>query len=247
VRRGFTLLEILVAMSLLFVVLATVYASFETHVRGMERAREVQRQAQVARLALNMLARDLQSAYWDPRSVSEDEATLEEQDDEDEEVAVPAIAPQSEEDPEVLFLVQPIREDGRPWDRIAFLTVAPFWSPVATSYPWVHAVEYRLAREVESRRPVLVRRENPTPGRDLLAGGEEWVLADDVLGLEILCLDQAGQTASSWDSRVKRNLPRSVLVKLWMADPARPGEEPTPYTLHALLPPSGDGQEETSP
>jgi prepilin-type N-terminal cleavage/methylation domain-containing protein len=65
-KRGFTLLEVLVSMALLFVVMATVYQSFEVHVRSMEAALEVHRRNQVARLVLAMMARDIRSAYWPP-------------------------------------------------------------------------------------------------------------------------------------------------------------------------------------
>jgi hypothetical protein len=105
-------------------------------------------------------------------------------------------------------------------------------------------VEYRLARDQDTRRSVLVRRENLTPGKDLLSGGEEWALAEDVLGFEVLCMDNKGEMLPAWDSRVKQSLPRSVIVHIWMSDPRRPQDEPVLYTLRVLLPPSGEGGSE---
>jgi prepilin-type N-terminal cleavage/methylation domain-containing protein len=241
VRRGFTLLEVLVAMTLLFVVLTTVYTSFEIHIRSMERGRQVQRDSQTARLVFAMMARDLQSAYWEPKP----EDWQEEEEAQQKEGKVLAET-QEEKEMEVLFLSQPIREDGRPWDRLAFLTLGPSWSPLLSRYPWVHAVEYRLARDQDTRRSVLVRRENLTPGDDLLSGGEEWALAEDVLGFEILCMDHKGEMVNTWDSRARKSLPKAVVVHIWMSDPRRPQDEPTMYTLRVALPPSVKSGEETS-
>jgi type II secretory pathway component PulJ len=226
-------------MALLFVVLASVYQSFEIHVHSMEVAREVHRENQVARLTFAMMARDLQSAYWAPVA---GEAPDDEEDLELDEEAEERVEEEAEE--EVIFLVQPIRDDGRPWDRIAFLSLGPTWSPQLSRHPWVHAVEYRLARDQDTHRPVLVRREDLAPGKDLLSGGEEWALADDVLGFEVLCMDRSGVIHSGWDSRVKKSLPRSVTVRMWTVNPRKPGEEPSLHTLRVVLPPSSRGGDE---
>jgi prepilin-type N-terminal cleavage/methylation domain-containing protein len=232
-RKGFTLLEILVAMSLLFVVLTVVYQTFEIHTRSMERARGIQRGTQTARLALTMMARDLQSAFWESK-VSGDEG--EEEEEEIGETAGEAMAKGAE----AYFLVQPVQEEGRPWDRMAFLTLGPTSGPFLAQYPWVHAVEYRLAREVETRRVVLVRRQNLLPGKDLLVGGEEWTLAEGVRGFQVQCVSAQGETSDSWDSRERKALPRLVLLRLWVADPQKPDDEAVLYSLRVALPSYGE-------
>ncbi len=230
-RKGFTLLEILLAMSLLFVVLTLVYQTFDIHIRSIERARAVQRGTQVARLALTMMARDLQSVFWEGGASEDDEV---------EEEAGQTAGEATAQGAEAYFLVQPIQEEGRPWDRMAFLTLGPTSGPFLARYPWVHAVEYRLAREVESQRVVLVRRQNLLPGKDLLVGGEEWAVAEGVRGFQVQCVSAQGETTDSWDSREKKSLPRLVLLRLWVADPQRPEDAAVLYTLRVALPPYGE-------
>ncbi|MGQ9859883.1 MAG: PilW family protein [Thermodesulfobacteriota bacterium] len=236
VRRdtGFTLLEILVAMGLLFLVLATIYESFRVHVQSMERALRVHRFNQVARLALSMMARDLQSVFWPTPSVEEIEEMDEEEEGQQEQSLGPVVL-EEVEDQEAYFLVQPMEEDGRHWDRLIFLSQAPLGGPFPNRYPWVHAVEYRLARDQDTGKPVLVRREDLAPGRDITYGGEEWALSEAVVGLEVVCISRSGQAVREWDSRVRGSLPATVLVRLWVGDPLG---EPTLYTLRVMLPPS---------
>lgn len=234
-RKGFTMLEVLVAMSLLFVVLATVYQTFQVQVQSTERAHSLLRESQTARLALTMMARDLQSAYWEPGGGEEDLEEFSQG-----APGVKKVATEHAEGPDLMFMVQPVQEEGRPWDRMAFLTLAPPWSSVASRHAWVRAVEYRLARDPESGRGVLVRRDNPMPGKDLLTGGEEWILAEDVLGFEVQCMDIDGAVTTGWDSRDKGYLPSSVLLHLWMYDPRRSGDTPTLFSLRVALPPSGE-------
>jgi len=235
VKKGFTMLEILVAMSLLFVVLATVYQTFQVHVQSTERAHSLLKEAQSARMVLTMMARDLQSAYWEPAEGEETEEELP-----DGSAGTKKLAAERAKEAEILFMVQPIQQEGKPWDRMAFLTLAPPLGPVASRHPWVRAVEYRLVRDAESGRGVLVRRENAMPGKDLLAGGEEWALAEDVLGFEVQCMDLDGEPTNGWDSRERGYLPASVLLHLWMHDPRRAGDPPTLYSIRVALPPSGE-------
>jgi type II secretion system protein J len=222
VKRGFTLLEILVAMFILAVILATVYQSFQIHIRSIEHARKVQRENHIARMVLSMIARDLESAFWEEQA---EDAGEDEEDEQDIE---------SESPP--LFMVKSFEEDGQPRDRISFLSLGPAWGPFRVSSSRVHEVEYRLARDEETDEILLVRREDPTPEGDLLSGGDEWLLAENVRAFEVLCVDEDGETTDSWDSRDKGYLPPSVVVRLWIWDPERPEAEPTLYALRVAIP-----------
>jgi len=248
-KEGFTLLEVFVAMSLLFVVLATVYGSFQVHVKTMERAVQVHRLNQVARVSLSILARDLQGVFWPLLSAEEAQELSEEEEqepDEEEETMGP-VAKEKVEDQELYFLVQPIQEAGRPWYRMILLTQSIPGGPLLDQYPWVHAVEYRLAKDQDTGKPVLVRRENLAPTRDILSGGEEWALSEAVVAFEVLCWSRAGELFQEWDSRITRSLPAAVLVRLWVQDPADPAQEPVLYSLRVSMPPSPELPEEEGP
>lgn len=248
-EKGFTLLEIFVAVSLLFVVLATVYGSFQVHVETMERASRVHRMNHVARVSLSMLARDLQGIFWPLLSAQEAQelSDEEEEDLEEEEETMGPVAKEQAEQQELYFLVQPIQEAGRPWHRMILLSQSIPGGPLLNQYPWVHAVEYRLAKDQDTGRPVLVRRENLAPTRDILSGGEEWALSEAVVAFEVLCLSRTGEVLQEWDSRITRSLPAAVLVRLWVQDPADPAQEPVLYTLRVSMPPSLELPEEEGP
>lgn len=231
-KGGFTLLEILVAISLLFIVLVTVYQSFHVNIQSMERALQVQKKNQTARLALYMMARDLQNIHWP--LFGEDE--LEEQETE-------SLSPMDVEGQGLIhFLVQPLEEAGRPWNRLLFLTKASPAGPFFVQEPWVHLVEYRLAKDENTGRPVLVRREDLMAQRDSSSQGEEWLLSDSVVGFEVICFGEDGRAVRGWDSRVEEDLPLAVILKLWIQDPMSQREEPELVTLTVALPPS---EEET--
>jgi hypothetical protein len=199
------------------VVLTIVYKTFEVHVHSMERAREVQRETQLARMTLNLMSRDLQSAYWNER------AGIKNEEDYDRE-------------PEAFFVLTSGEEFGRPWDRLAFVSTGPSWSDNAVHRRLTREVEYRLVKDEETEEILLVRREDPTPDRDLLSGGEQWVLARGVWGLEISCTSAEGDEREAWDSREEGALPRSVLLRVWVSPPHKSEDEAVPYAVHVALP-----------
>jgi len=63
-RRGFTLLEFLLAVTLLAIVAATVYASFRATTSAINRTTEQGASAQAARVILSRLADELTSTEW---------------------------------------------------------------------------------------------------------------------------------------------------------------------------------------
>jgi len=70
----------------------------------------------------------------------------------------------------------------------------------------------------------------------LLTGGDEWLLAENVRGFEVFCVDEDDDVTEAWDSRETQSLPRSVLLRLWLWNPEKPEEDPVPYALRVSLP-----------
>lgn len=220
-KRGFTLLELLVAVALLFIVLSAVYQSFRVHTQAMTRGREIQQQTFSARLIFDVIGRDLRSAFW--------EAGAEETEG-GEGISRPP-----------LFLVRSgIDEEGHPRDRIAFLTIASSAGPKSPSgLARVREVDYRMVQEEDAQgRPhwVLVRREDDTPDEDLLSGGDQWVLARDLQGFEVTCAGTQGEATRDWDSRGRGGLPREVAIRIWPSSSEGGPERPSPYLLHVEVP-----------
>jgi type II secretion system protein J len=63
--KGFTLLEILVSMALLSIVLASVYAAYESNAFTIQKTRYESELWQTARIVLDRMAKDMESAFLD--------------------------------------------------------------------------------------------------------------------------------------------------------------------------------------
>ena len=62
-QRGMTLIEVMVAMAIMVMMMASVWASFQSTMRGAERNRDLQERAQIIRGALSRLSSELSMAY----------------------------------------------------------------------------------------------------------------------------------------------------------------------------------------
>lgn len=63
--EGFTLLEVLLAMAILAVIMAAVYASFSTAGRNIEQAETLRDETDIARILISRLSADIANAYPD--------------------------------------------------------------------------------------------------------------------------------------------------------------------------------------
>ena len=217
-RKGFTLLEIMVAMALLFIVLATVYESFRVHVKSIAMAREVQTGVRASRLAFAMIAKDLQSAFRE--------------DDQEGE-------PQSgdEEKPPVVY--RPNRTGGQKSEGPYRLSDArPLVEPRCRAVSEAPRGRIPHDRRRGQRRPLGVDApEDLTPDGDILTGGSAWTLVEKVLGFEVLCTDDDGNDMETWDSKEQKKLPKSVIIRLWIGDSEDSDTEDTdPFTLRVAIP-----------
>src|SRR5512136_1236682 len=60
--RGFTLLEVLVSMAILVIIMAALYSAYTTNVEAIQIARQNGEVHQAARIVLDRMTKDLQSA-----------------------------------------------------------------------------------------------------------------------------------------------------------------------------------------
>jgi general secretion pathway protein J len=73
--RGFTLIEVLLSMALLTIILGAVYSSFFTVNRALDRFNNVSLRYHEARTALDIMRREIESAYLSEKSKKEDSET----------------------------------------------------------------------------------------------------------------------------------------------------------------------------
>jgi len=119
-------------------------------------------------------------------------------------------------------------------DRLDFITTAKL-SQDQLPGPDLVEVGYLVAPPEEDRpnRYRLIRRQDDTPDDQPDQGGREIVLTQDLIALELTYGDPDGQLKDAWEASTSSELPRSVRIKIVLADAA--GREET-FVVRAALP-----------
>ena len=188
--RGFTLLEVLLALTVLSVILATVYGSFATAGRNVERAEEVRDRTDRARSLLSRLTTDIANACL----IGGIGETF-------------LVGRKAEGD-----------TDQQRFDSI-HLTTLTNWRRPDSHETELWEVGYFFQDRPEDNARVLLRREKRELSRDVppLEGGTDYELTDAVNGLLLRYTD--GTTwVDEWDTRKRGRLPRAVEIVLSLAD-----------------------------
>lgn len=157
--RGFTLIDLLISLSLLAIVMTMVYGSFLQISNNAAARTEELTQQQELRLLLHLVAGDLEAAQWLTRFNEKGVGFK------------TGIVSGTE------FL------KGRDFTRIDFHAARPsrFFRRLPDGLdPGLHEVGYRVRREERGEALRLVRREDFYLDNDIEAGGNEVVIAEEI-------------------------------------------------------------------
>ena len=193
--KGFTLLEVLVSMAILVIIMAALYSAYTTNVEAIQIARQNGEVHQTARIVLDRMTKDLQSALI--------------------EVSVPS-------DKIKLGLVGEDREiDGRRADRMDFTTVTHL--PLTEKGPASDLCEigYLIEEDSEDKVLVLLRRDDPSVDEDFTKGGALQEMARNVLEFNLTYQDSRGEDSDTWNTLEGRpisGLPVLIKVRLVLKD-----------------------------
>lgn len=195
--RGFTLLEVLLAMAILAVVMTVIYASFSTTGNNIEQAERLRDETDIARTLVARLSADIANAYVKsnmPRTASGANITF--------------FRSKKEE---LLGELGKASEKIR-HDNINMTTLTNFPRP-NTGETELWEVGYFFKEKADGTGYLLFRREKRELSKDVppLEGGEEYELTDQVESMQFRFLDSGGTwTDDGWD---KGNvLPKAVEV-----------------------------------
>lgn len=205
--RGFTLLELLISVSILTILMSLVYISFSSVTNTMDLARDSADRLRFKQIIWRNLSSNLQGVYVDPGAFQ----------------------------PEYQFLGE--NEEGAygPGDRLTFATTVPL--PGARSLPGVaKVVTYELADyntvspeiaaaiPYDASRPggILLIREEPLQlqSQDFVerVSDKEWDLYERAVpaaSMDILYYDGLqNEWAEEWDSLEQRRLPGGIWIKI---------------------------------
>jgi general secretion pathway protein J len=225
-RRGFTLLEILLAMFIFTIVLSTLYTAYTGTFRNVD---ETESQADIyrmARIALERITEDLESAYMPPSAVG---LTTEEK------------PPQS-----AAFVGETALISDRSADTLLFLSRAH----LVFDEEEVDATAARIAydvRQSEEDEEVFVLYRTDTPGFE--EGPEQGtgglILCDGLHAVDFIYYDDEGREHDRWDStneEFKDRLPTMVSIILEFVNKRNP-EAPLKFVSGVVLPMAQEGYE----
>jgi len=187
--RGFTLLEVLVSMAILVIIMAAIYSAYTTNVEAIQIARQNGEVHQAARIVLERMTKDLQSALI--------------------QVSVPSEKIR-------LGLVGEDREiDGKRADRLDFTTVSHLALNEKDPASDLCEIGYMIEEDPEAKVLVLFRRDDPSVDEDFTKGGSLLEMARNVMEFNITYLDSRGEESDKWNTL--EGLPGSglpVLIKV---------------------------------
>ena len=192
---GFTLLEVLVSMAILVIIMAALYSAYTTNVEAIQIARQNGEVHQTARIVLDRIAKDLQSALI--------------------QVSVPS-------EKVKLGLIAEDREiDGKRADHIDFTTVTHL--PLTEKGPASDLCEvgYFVDEDSEGQVLVLFRRDDPSVDEDFTQGGTLQEIARDVVEFNLAYQDSMGEVSDRWNTLEGSSgsrLPVLIRVRLVLRD-----------------------------
>jgi prepilin-type N-terminal cleavage/methylation domain-containing protein len=184
--RGFTLLEVLLAMAILTVILTVIYSSFSTAGRSVTSAEAVRDETDLARTLIAKLSQDIENAYCGPVTNGS-----------------PVFYGKKEE----------VENEGvkRRHDSIALTTLTNWRRPDSKETELLEA-DYYFKEKADGKGYVLMRREKRELSKDVppTEGGVEYEITDQVAALQLRYSDNG----SNWKDESGRKTPPCSKPKL---------------------------------
>ena len=192
--KGFTLLEVLVSVSILAIILASVYSAYTSNVESAQWADESRQAHQIARGVLERMSRDLEAACLD-------------------------LPPGAEGVRLELIGEDRVSAEGDPVDRIDFAAFAHLDPAGAAHAPDLCEVGYLLEEDPDRESWILFRRDSVLPDDEPTEGGVLQEMSGSILGLDLRYQDFEGKMWDQWDTSAEDapqagHLPALVFVTL---------------------------------
>ncbi|HSG05012.1 MAG TPA: prepilin-type N-terminal cleavage/methylation domain-containing protein [Nitrospiria bacterium] len=186
-NRGFTLLEVLIAITISALVLTVVYQTFNGIVDSAARLEEVSDMDQMARISLGIISRELRSAYWKEKNSGD-----------------------------LTFSGVDGLDGGEASDKLVFTTFSPWIGKDGTVSPNLSVISYDLEAAGEEEEFYLMHLEDPNPLSQSLSSRQRYELAEQVKGFNLRYFDEeAGEWKDEWDAGIEKKLPNAVEIQLY--------------------------------
>ena len=210
-RPGFSLMEVMVAITIMGMISTLIYSSFSRSLEIPEYLRDIQERYHKVRVAMDRMATEISSTYLSKHT-----------------------NPNQEDSPKYIFRIK----NDTPGDRIDFTAFAHMKMYEDVDESDESEIGYFLESDPEAKDVInLVRREQKRIDKDPGWGGRKQILADDVLGLEIKAWNSIEKDwVDEWDtSQVEQfeRLPEMIQIELTILDEF--GKEVTFYTKVQIM------------
>jgi prepilin-type N-terminal cleavage/methylation domain-containing protein len=209
--RGFTLLEVMIALSIMAIIFVILFSTYSAAVDRAARARELSQRYHEARVVLDLMADDLRAAYVQD-GIAQAQQTS-----------------QQPRAPSYFFVGEDRTEDSAPLDKLSFSTFLPQSRP-DTPGTDVCRVTYTLEPVTKSpqelvtespQRKALLRRVNCSLDPEATDQDQFFLLTELARGLDFKYYDDKGSEYQEWDSQQPqggKRLPARVKITLLLAD-----------------------------
>ncbi|HLE40076.1 MAG TPA: type II secretion system protein GspJ [Nitrospirota bacterium] len=194
--KGFTLIEVLLALAILAAVMTAVYASFSTASRNVESAEAVRDETDLARTLIVRLSDDIANAYYN--------STMS---------GTTIFYGKKEE--------AGTGNDRRRLDSISMTTLTNWRKPDSKETD-LWEVGYHFEETADGKGHALLRREKRELSKDipLLEGGVDLEITDKVEKLQLRYFN-GYKWSDEWDTRKHSSLPQAVEITLSLAEEKR--------------------------
>lgn len=186
--RGFTVIEILIAVTIVSIILTIIYGSFASATRSISISRGRSDIYQIARLSLARMAEDISCAF-PPKGVNL-------------------------EDIKFGFIGEDRGLDGMPSDILNFISTSHLKFGRSLKNSGLCEIGYCVETDPETEELVLLRREDDTLDDEIDRGGIVLELAEHIKGIDFKYYDDKGEEWDEWYSDDTNSLPRKVKITL---------------------------------
>jgi type II secretion system protein J len=193
--RGFTLLEILISIAILVMLMIGIYGVYTSNLGAIHWAGQKSEVFQMARIALDRMTKDLESAF---------------------------VASEISNEKTRLGMIGENQEiEGKPADRLDFTTLSHLVLDEREPGTDLCEVGYKLVEDPDEGGFVLYRRDDGSLDDNLREGGSSHELARRVTSLNITYRDVYGEEFDNWDTVAGKpgsDLPSLIFIRLTIKD-----------------------------
>lgn len=216
--KGFTLLEILIAIFILVTVLSTIYASYTGTLRIVEETQSQAELYQVARVVLERITEDLESLYSPTKA------------------AASPVGPSGlEDDEELVGLIGEENEiGGQSADTMRFFSRAHLVFGEQDLPCGTAEIGYYVEEDETGESLILYRSDRLKVEEAPEEGGGGLLLCEGLASIDFRYYDADGEEYEDWESQDK-GIPRLVSISLEFVNPSNP-ETPLKFVTSVALP-----------